>query len=283
MKFSLEIWSSDYNRVLATCQRAEQLGFDGFYYGESPNELNQECWTTLAALAQATSIIRLGPVITNVLPTFRSSLLLARQAQAVATISNGRLDLRTGVGADSSFGRAWWETTGVRYPPYATRLDDLVDALDLIDNLIEPAVPVTMAATGERAMRVAAARATTWETSFCTPAEFAERRSRFDELAAAQHRQVQHSLEIDGFVATTSDRLDALLARVGRERGQSEDLKPILARALVGTPKTVAKQLTDLSTAGVDQVVVAIHDPLDVDALESLAAAAEQAQPSVDA
>lgn len=281
MKIALEVWSSSYEQTEETCLLAEEIGFDAFYYGESPHDLNLDCWATLAALARTTERIRLGPVIANILPTYRSTTLLARQAMTVDAISGGRIDLRTGVGADSGPARRWWEPFGVDYPPYDERLSDLERALAVLPQLcagkpidapavdIELALPLTLAATGERAMRLAAHGADVWETSFCTPDEFAERNRRFSQLAGA--REIYRSLEIDGFVAPTEAGLSDLLERVRGERGGEEDLDPVFDRALLGTPDAIAVRLGELVEAGVDQVVVALHDPHDRDALQALA------------
>ncbi|MDH3295034.1 MAG: LLM class flavin-dependent oxidoreductase [Acidimicrobiia bacterium] len=267
MRIALEVWSSDFDQVLATCHRAEELGLDGFYYGESPHDLNLECWATLAALAQATTSIRLGPVVTNVLPSYRSTTLLIRQAAAVAAISGGRLDLRTGVGAAARYGRDWWEPQGVDYPGYDRRLADLEAMIGALD-AAHPDIPTTIAATGQRAMNLAATRADGWETSFCTPAEYADRNRVFSDLA--RDRTVVRSLEIDGFLATTSPGRGRLLDRVQAERG-GEDLAAVLSRALVGTPEEAAVRMAELAAAGVDQLLVALHDPHDPDALQALA------------
>ncbi len=277
MKVAVEVWSSDFTRVEATCQLADSLGIDAFYYGESPHELNLDCWTTLAALARSTERIRLGPVITNVLPTFRSTVLLAKQATTVDEISGGRVDFRTGVGAAVAFGRPWWEPFGIRYPSYDERLADLERALaDLPSIWGSRTPPITVAATGDRAMRLAAGLADTWESSFRTPEEYTRLRDRFDDLAAG--RTVTRSLEIDGFLAPTGADADRLLDRVRLDRS-SEDLAPVIERALTGTPAEAAEQLRALADVGVDQVVVALHDPLDTSAVEALAEAASLLEP----
>lgn len=291
---ALEVWGADADQLVATAIRAEELGFAAFYYGESPpGGLNLECWTVLAALARATSRIRLGPVIANALPTWRHPALLVHQALTVTALGGGRLDLRTGVGAAAPFGRAWWAAAGVDYPDYGQRLADLVTLLDTVDRFRprptidapqrrpgqpgpsdrpDPPHPmsVTIAATGSRAMALAASRADCWETSFATPDELVARRREMDRLAAG--RRITCSLEIDGFVASSPALLDRLLARARADR-PAEDLDPVLTRALVGTPAEVALQLARLAAAGADQLTVALHDPHDPDALEALAAA----------
>ncbi|MEZ5226672.1 MAG: hypothetical protein R2710_08345 [Acidimicrobiales bacterium] len=140
------------------------------------------------------------------------------------------------------------------------------------------AIPITLAATGERAMMLAARVAQVWETSFCTPAEYARRRALFDEIIERESpaRVVARSLEIDGFLAPTANGVDRVLAAVRADRGGAEDLEPILDRALVGTPDEVADQLHALAAVGVERVLVALHDPMDLDAIAALAEAAER-------
>jgi alkanesulfonate monooxygenase SsuD/methylene tetrahydromethanopterin reductase-like flavin-dependent oxidoreductase (luciferase family) len=63
-----------------------------------------ECWAVLGALAEATSRITLGPLIT---PTaFRNPALLARMAATLDEISDGRLLLGLGAGAEREQGFA---------------------------------------------------------------------------------------------------------------------------------------------------------------------------------
>ncbi len=118
-------------------------------------------------------------------------------------------------------------------------------------------------------MQLAATQADVWETSFCTPAEFQAQNTRFANMGGG--RDVVRSLEIDGFVARTSGDLSRLLDRVRSERGGTEDLEPVLERALVGVPSDAVARLRELQAAGVDQVVVALHDPHDPDAIHALA------------
>ncbi len=280
MDVGLEVWGADYRRIEAACQHADSLGLDGFAYGESPHALNLDCWTVLASLARSTERIRLGPVIANVLPDYRSALLLSRQVTTLSTIAPDRIELRTGVGAATRFARAWWEPHGITYPGYAQRLFDLAEALDTCQRHWRAAqleIPVTLAATGARAMRLTARLAHVWETSFCTPTDYAARRQRFEAILdeVAPQRRVIRSLEVDGFVAPNAVGVDRLLAAVRSDRGANEDLGPVLERALVGTPTEVSEHLDSLAAVGVERVLVALHDPLDLDAITALAEASK--------
>ena len=87
MRFCLEMWGNDLRRVEAAARLAEALGIDGVYYGESPTGLNLDCWTVLARLSAVTERMRLGPVLANILPDYRSLVVLAKQAATVAIAS----------------------------------------------------------------------------------------------------------------------------------------------------------------------------------------------------
>ena len=115
---------------------AEDLGFDGVWgfdhfepmYGEGPGECF-EGMTTLAALAMATSRVRLGLLVTGL--TYRPLGLLAAQAVTIDHASNGRLEL--------AIGTAWHETEhralGFEFPPTGARVDLLEDALNILPRL----------------------------------------------------------------------------------------------------------------------------------------------------
>ena len=287
LRVALEVWSADFDQTAQTCVAAEQLGFDAFYYGESPTGLNLDCWTALSALASETQRIRLGPVIANILYDYRSLLLLAKQAATLAIVSHGRLDFRTGTGAAHRFGAAWWEPYGIRYPQYEQRLQHLTTALGLlaplwagqsvtIENghrvslgLSVPVIPVTVAATGRRAVKLACSTAHRWESGFRTPTEV-----EAEIRAANKPASVAYSLEIDGFIGTSEQAAQSVVSQVVEAREPSgEDLGPVLERALLGTPEQVAEQMIQYHIAGVEQLVVALHDPHDTDSLHALATA----------
>ena len=62
-------------KIKQTCLLAEELGYYGFYYGESLTEIDLDCWTVLSAMIPITNKIKLGPVITYILPEYRSLAL----------------------------------------------------------------------------------------------------------------------------------------------------------------------------------------------------------------
>src|SRR5438445_13824507 len=82
---------------------AEELGYDSVWvYDHFHNvpvpahEAMFECWTTMAAISQRTSRIRLGQMV-GCAP-YRSPALLAKITSTVDVISGGRLDWGIGAG-----------------------------------------------------------------------------------------------------------------------------------------------------------------------------------------
>ena len=96
MQFCLEIWGTDYEKIKETCILAEKLGYYGFYYGESLAEIDLDCWSIISNLSAITTRIKLGPVITYLIPQYRNIALLAKQATTLQEMSKGRLEFRTG-------------------------------------------------------------------------------------------------------------------------------------------------------------------------------------------
>src|SRR5215213_3504606 len=108
MRFGLDIAQQrvPWTELASRARFADQLGFDGVWgfdhfqpmYGEGPGECF-EGYTTLAALATATTRVRLGLLVTGI--TYRPVSLLAAQAITIDHASNGRLEL--------AIGSAWFE------------------------------------------------------------------------------------------------------------------------------------------------------------------------------
>jgi alkanesulfonate monooxygenase SsuD/methylene tetrahydromethanopterin reductase-like flavin-dependent oxidoreductase (luciferase family) len=85
-----------------------------------------ECWTTLAALAEATSTVKLGTMVSAV--GFRHPSMVAKIAATLDVISKGRVI--------AGIGGGWcdWETLayGFDFPPTAVRLQQLEDAVRIL-------------------------------------------------------------------------------------------------------------------------------------------------------
>jgi alkanesulfonate monooxygenase SsuD/methylene tetrahydromethanopterin reductase-like flavin-dependent oxidoreductase (luciferase family) len=87
----------------------------------------------LGALAARTRRVRIGPTVTYAVdPSSHHPSWLAKRATTVDHLSNGRLDLRLGIGAEDHAAREIWQSHGIPYPPWAERVARLEEAVDVI-------------------------------------------------------------------------------------------------------------------------------------------------------
>lgn len=216
MQFGIDIAQQriEWDDLLARVRFVEDLGFEGAFgfdhfqpmYGEGPGNCF-EGMTTLAALASATSRLRLGLLVTGV--TYRHPSLFAAQAVTVDHASHGRLDL--------SFGAAWFEpehrSLGFEFPATGARFDRLEETLEVVTRLMSgervsfagmhatldgaqmrpvpvqrPHPPIWIGGSGlRRTLPIAARWADVWHT-YGTADQLAALSARLDELAAAHGR-----------------------------------------------------------------------------------------------
>lgn len=91
---------------------------------------NLEGWTSLAALAQATSRIRIGVQVSAML--YRHPAVLANMAATVDIISEGRLDIGLGAG----WNQLECDAYGIELPPLKERFDRFDEGVQVVIGLL---------------------------------------------------------------------------------------------------------------------------------------------------
>ncbi len=265
--------------VLELATTAERSGFDSiwvadhmiFDFPEVPIQGRWECWTLLSAIAQATSRVEIGPLVACA--GFRNPALMAKMAETLDEVSDGRLILALGAG--------WHEPEFTTYGfPYDKRASRFEEAFHVIRHLIRDgyvdfegdyisapnchlrprgprngSMPLMVGTDGPRMLELTARHADIWNTTWTRSVEEATPR-----LAA----------------------LDVACDNVGRDRdsiGRSVCVFLDLAGAVgvwlngkVSTPQPLNTQeaaefLAGYAAAGVDHIML-WPDPFTVEAIE---------------
>jgi len=297
-RFCLEIWGTEYNKIKEVCLLAEKLGYYGFYYGESLADIDLDCWTIISNLSAITQRIKLGPVVTYMLPQYRNISLLAKQALTMQDISNGRLEFRTGAGATLQWASQWWHPYGIEYPNNGERVSLLEEGIQLLLMLWSKSstsfegrhfkvkdatflrkqtqaegvkIPLTVAAKQDKTMRIAARYADIWECSYLTPEQFITLNEKFEGICEKinrnGNRRIAKSIELDVIISESELDLEYKKKIFAMERGPAV-ANQMLKHGLVGTSDKIRERLKQYADAGVDQFLLAFQDPLDTKALE---------------
>jgi alkanesulfonate monooxygenase SsuD/methylene tetrahydromethanopterin reductase-like flavin-dependent oxidoreductase (luciferase family) len=124
-----------YDSIRAVAEQSESAGFDSLWLYDhllyrSPGEPTRgiwECWTMLAALAEATHGVELGTLVTC--NSFRNPAILAKMATGVDEVSHGRLILGIGAG----WNKPEYQAFGLPYDHLADRFEE---ALQIIKPLL---------------------------------------------------------------------------------------------------------------------------------------------------
>ncbi len=217
----------------------ESLGYDSVWVGDHfVNSQNVEDtwfdgWMLLAALAIQTSRIQIGPLVTNII--FRNPAVIARQAQTLDHISNGRLAL--GIGATSERDPSH-RMTGVENWSTAERVQRFRETVEIVDQLLrqdtttyegryyqvtdarmrppaiqKPRPPLVLAAAGRTALKIVAEYADSWNTY------------------GGWNLTAQQSLDV---IRQRSAQLDEYCSKIGRD--PAEITRSFLVGLTVETP-----------------------------------------------
>jgi alkanesulfonate monooxygenase SsuD/methylene tetrahydromethanopterin reductase-like flavin-dependent oxidoreductase (luciferase family) len=121
-----------YTQLRNVVQECDRLGYDSVWLDDHlmyKDATILECWTTLSALASATSRIRLGTMVTCT--AHRNPAILAKSAAAFDQISNGRLEFGVGAGVQEAEHMAY----GFGFAKPKERIEQLEESLEVIRRL----------------------------------------------------------------------------------------------------------------------------------------------------
>jgi probable F420-dependent oxidoreductase len=259
---------------VAMAMEAERAGFDSVWVGDHllyrgdgrPERGPWEAWTSLAAIAQATERVELGPLVACA--GFHAPAMLAKQAATVDEISGGRLVLALGAGWNEAEFRAF----GFPFDRRAARFEESFDVIRRllagervtfhgrhvhVDDAVLLPPParrprLMVGSNGPRVLAAALPHVDAWNTWFDgygnTPEGFAALSLEIDEIA----RSVGRDPSEIGRSACMLVRLDGS----ARERPSAPHASPV-----TGSPADVAGAIRAMSEAGADEVILVL-DPI---------------------
>lgn len=271
---------------LAIAVAAEDVGFDSVWVGDhllydteaTGRRGPWEAWTQLAAIAQATERVEIGPLVAAT--AFHSPPMLAKLAVTVDEISGGRLVLGVGAG----WNRTEFEAFGFPYNHRVSRFEEAFDIIrrlvagervthhgrfyDVVDCEILPrgprpgGPPLMVGSEGPRMLAITLPHVHAWNAWWKwfdnDPEQLA---ALVDRVGAAARDVGRDPAEIE----MTAAVLVAMPTATGERGGRPLDH----TNAITGSPGAMAARLAEFAEAGVGHVQLVV-DPIDEASVRAL-------------
>ncbi len=272
MRFSFWIGNGHpWDEILSSGVRAEETGWDGLWFadhfmpfaGDDGGPIH-EAWSVLSGLGQATSKVRLGPLVCG--NTYRNPAVLLKQAITTDHISDGRVVLGMGAGWQENEHIAY----GLDYGTFTDRFQKLEESLQILRGLrsgdrvdltgkhysmvnapASPApvgeLPIMIGGGGEKkTLRMVAEYAEEWNV-WGTPEILAQKGAVLDE----------HCVALDRDPATVQRSAVALLFMHSDAAASAEQRSQTMPRpSMIGTPSELVDIMAAYAEAGVDEVII---------------------------
>ena len=272
---------------VAMARAAEAVGFDTIWlgdhllyrYADGSTRGPWEVWTMLAALAAATSRIRLGPLVASM--AFHAPAMLAKLAATVDEVSGGRLILGLGAGWNEPEFRAFGY-------PFDHRIDRFEEAFTIVRTLLRDGAidfegryfqareaellprpprpggpPLLVGSIGPRMLRITLPYVQQWNVWYAdtanSPAGLEPHLRLVDEIA----REV-------GRDPAEIERTVAVLVQMAGGRGRRSLYSTTSPPApLAGSVAEIAAGLRAYARLGVAEVQLVV-DPITIESIENL-------------
>lgn len=265
---------------------AEDCGFDSIWVGdhllfrddETGTRGPWEAWSSLAALAEATEKVQLGPLVAST--SFHSPAMIAKMASTVDEISGGRLVLGLGAG----WNQAEYDAYGFAYDNRVSRFEE---AFTIIRTLIRegsidhegeyytlrdmellpearPDMELMVGSNGPRMLRITAAHVDMWNTWHVW---FGNVASGLEPLVG----QLEMVCEQVGRDPESIKKTAAVYVQLARGEGRiaGSTTRPE-ALPIQGSPSEMAEALSSFADVGMDHLQLVL-DPIDPAAVEEVA------------
>jgi probable F420-dependent oxidoreductase len=301
--------------LLAIARHAEAVGFDALWVADHLGVLDDplrpgdgpmgtwECWSVLAALAAATTRIRLGSLVSCT--AFRNPALLAKMAVTVDEVSGGRLTLGLGAGSQpeefAAFGYPTDDAIG-RFEEAVTIIGGLLrdGQIDFVGRHSQarecelrprgprPAgPPILIAARSPRVDRLAARHADGWNAAWPNRAQALTPRIAAIDAAcrkvgrdpASLERSVGVMVDLPARGPSRTDRRLELAIELLERIGGGEPLDRASLQPLAGSAAEIAAELRACADLGITHAQIWL-DPPDLAGVEAFAPVLELLGPA---